>query len=78
MTEKNGCIASFQGQQIVPARKMAELERENARLREILDPDRLISACVPGGDICDPQQIADAVRGYLSNAPHHQQPEGQP
>lgn len=28
--------------------------------------DNLIAACVPGGDICDPQAVADAIRNYLS------------
>jgi len=34
ITERNGCVATFQGREVVPAVKMAELERENARLRE--------------------------------------------
>jgi len=61
--------------------KCIALTRDNDRLREeslawrhkcerlhsLLDPDSIISACVPGGDACDPQQVADAIREYLSN-----------
>jgi hypothetical protein len=43
-----------------------ELERENARLRILLDPDKIIAECVPGGDICDPQQVADSLRAYIA------------
>jgi hypothetical protein len=28
--------------------------------------DDFITACVPGGDSCDPQTIADAIREYFS------------
>lgn len=28
--------------------------------------EELIAACVPGGGICDPQAVADAIRRYLS------------
>ena len=29
----------------------------------------MIAACVPGGSICDPQVVADAIRGYFSAQP---------
>ena len=28
--------------------------------------DCLIAACVPGGDLCDPQAVADNIRNYFS------------
>ena len=30
------------------------------------DAEALIRACVPGGSICDPQQVADAIRAYAA------------
>lgn len=34
-----------------------------------VDAQELIEACVPGGSICDPQNVADAIREYMrSNA----------
>ena len=30
-----------------------------------IDVERLIRECVPGGSICDPQQVADAIRRYF-------------
>jgi hypothetical protein len=48
------------------AEELRQVRAENARLREVLDPDSLIAACVPGGDICDPQQVADNIREHLT------------
>ena len=30
-----------------------------------VDAQELIEACVPGGSICDPQNVADAIREYM-------------
>ena len=30
------------------------------------DLEAMLAACVPGGSICDPQQIADAIRDYFA------------
>lgn len=34
-----------------------------------IDVERLIAECVPGGDICDPQQVADSIRIYCNAWP---------
>ena len=42
------------------------------------DIEKLIIKCVPGGDICDPQEVADNIREYfktLSSSPDVQ-PDG--
>lgn len=33
------------------------------------DIEAVILACVPGGDICDPQRVADNLRAHLSSTP---------
>lgn len=38
------------------------------RMMCVVDIERLIHECVPGGDICDPQQVADAIREYAAAA----------
>jgi hypothetical protein len=48
---------------ICDQRDKAREERD--RLRAMINPDALIAACVPGGDSCDPQAVADAIREYL-------------
>lgn len=40
--------------------------------------ERLIQAAVPGGDICDPQEIADNIRRYLNAWPAAQQEPQEP
>lgn len=41
-------------------------ERDDARMvANNIDAESLIAACIPGGSICDPQQVADAIREYL-------------
>jgi hypothetical protein len=32
------------------------------------DLEAMLAACVPGGSICDPQQVADAIRDYFAAA----------
>lgn len=34
-----------------------------------IDVEKLIAACVPGGDICDPQEVADNIRRYCNAWP---------
>ncbi len=34
-----------------------------------IDVEKLIAACVPGGDLCDPQQVADNIRRYCNAWP---------
>ncbi len=34
-----------------------------------IDCEALIAECVPGGSICDPQQVADSIRRYLNAWP---------
>lgn len=36
------------------------------QLRNEIDPEAIIKACVPGGQICDPQVVADAIRDYFN------------
>ena len=31
----------------------------------VFDVEALIKACLPGGYVCDPQQVADAIRAYM-------------
>jgi len=50
---------------VVTRLRMAEhIEREvTALLARVADEEReRCLACIPGGDLCDPQQIADAIR----------------
>lgn len=35
------------------------------------DAEALIMACIPGGSICDPQQVADAIREYVTTPARH-------
>lgn len=46
--------------------ELARLRVENERLRDALEALReaIIRDCIPGGSICDPQQVADAVRAW--------------
>ena len=32
-----------------------------------IDVEKLICKCVPGGDICDPQEVADSIREYFES-----------
>ena len=34
-----------------------------------IDCEALIAAVLPGGSICDPQQVADSIRSYLNAWP---------
>lgn len=34
-----------------------------------IDPQELIDACVPGGAVCDPQVVEDAIRLYFTDVP---------
>lgn len=34
--------------------------------RPSIDVEAMLTACVPGGSICDPQQVADAIRAYFA------------
>ena len=45
---------------------MKELE---ATVNESLtvDLDAMLAACIPGGDACDPQEVADAIREWYAN-----------
>ena len=58
---------------MVDARKLREynhdLAQENAALRELLNPEKIIQSCVPGGSICDPQEVADSIREYFRTSP---------
>jgi hypothetical protein len=38
-----------------------------------IDIERMLAECVPGGDVCDPQQVADAIRRYCDAWPAGQQ-----
>jgi hypothetical protein len=42
----------------------AALEKPDSEVAEAL-----IAACVPGGDTCDPQRVADAIREWFAAAP---------
>ena len=43
-----------------------------------IEIERLIAECVPGGSICDPQQVADAIRSYCNAWEPVVQPEAVP
>ena len=30
-----------------------------------LDVEKMLAACIPGGQSCDPQQVADSIRAYI-------------
>lgn len=49
--------------------RVAELEKLEATVNESLtvDLDGMIAACIPGGDTCDPQEVADAIREWHAN-----------
>ncbi|NDY89772.1 hypothetical protein G3A44_01030 [Ideonella sp. TBM-1] len=50
------------------ARRLAAAPAAPAQAQaERLDLDHLISECVPGGSICDPQHVADAIRAYFDS-----------
>lgn len=34
-----------------------------------IDVEKLIAACVPGGNLCDPQEVADNIRRYCNAWP---------
>ena len=34
-----------------------------------IDVEKLIAECVPGGDLCDPQVVADNIRRYCNAWP---------
>lgn len=55
-----------------------EAERERDALRAALAPERLIPECCPGGYVCDPQKIADAIRIYCAAALDGGEKEGEP
>jgi hypothetical protein len=38
-----------------------------AQAAAALDVESMLRACVPGGDICDPQRIADAIREWFDD-----------
>lgn len=42
-----------------------------------IDIERMIAECVPGGSVCDPQTVADAIRRYCDAWPNVA-PDGQP
>ena len=44
------------------ATQMIEYGRAVERAARAAECDAILRECVPGGDICDPQQIADAIR----------------
>lgn len=48
------------------ARQMLEHVLAAPRQPTTFDTEALIRACVPGGSICDPQQVADAIRAYVA------------
>lgn len=45
-------------------RLRAELERVRAATAEAIIRD-----CIPGGSVCDPQQVADAIRAWTQEPP---------
>lgn len=48
------------GEEVVYVRKRAA--------PQTIDVDAMLRAFVPGGGICDPQQVADAIRGWFASA----------
>jgi 6-phosphogluconate dehydrogenase (decarboxylating) len=65
-------VAAATAQQAAEADSLrAEIERLRARG----DAEAIILACVPGGSICDPQEVADAIREFL---PPNDQVEARP
>lgn len=46
------------------ARLRAELERARVATAEAIIRD-----CIPGGSVCDPQQVADAIRAWAQEPP---------
>ncbi len=44
-------------------------DRQAEPSRSALDVEQLLRECVPGGSVCDPQQIADAIRAYCAALP---------
>ena len=48
--------------------KLVEVERELEDIKVMkidVDVDDLLTKCVPGGQSCDPQNVADNIREYL-------------
>ena len=49
---------------------LAELDRTataNQSLTVPPDLDAMISACIPGGNACDPQEVADSIRQWFAD-----------
>jgi hypothetical protein len=63
------------GAAIWEARKRIVAAMDRARVLTLGSPapagqaEALIAACVPGGDTCDPQRVADAIREWFAAAP---------
>ncbi|MBR8435702.1 hypothetical protein KDW37_33625 [Burkholderia cenocepacia] len=60
--------ASYDGNHVenhCPECSQYESECECAPASAPIDVDAMLRACVPGGDICDPQRIADAIREWF-------------
>jgi hypothetical protein len=49
-----------------PPVSLAPMPEDRMQEAVSVDPEDLILKCVPGGDCCDPQQVADAIRGYFA------------
>jgi hypothetical protein len=50
------------------AGQVAELWDRAPEQQIPFDVERMIETCVPGGDTCDPQAVADAIRTYCEAA----------
>lgn len=50
----------------ISGRETKAIVEEPADDDALCDPEKLIAACVPGGSICDPQQVADAIRAFMA------------
>jgi hypothetical protein len=68
MTERSGCIATFQGAEVVPADFARMLDRENANLRDAL-ADMVAVAEAHGWDNAEIHNAREALAGVTPKPP---------
>lgn len=72
--ERRMCIGKAQGFDVRDAKaafmvalreSLAAVPRESEG-RDAARIDQMLAECLPGGDSCDPQQVADSVRAWFA------------
>jgi hypothetical protein len=67
------CYSSPTGrcQKTAPCEHACDMRVTSRQLVSVssIDVEKLIAACVPGGNVCDPQEVADNIRRYCNAWP---------